>query len=245
MNPLENFLQEKNAGFFGNIARGFRGTPELGGFGMELGRAAAGAAGTAAIAAAGVGIAKGISALRDAIGYNRDYKAMLSANPSLHKEDASQVQMIYKSLRSLAPTIAKEPLLAASFVRNSLDLSPKEQPKIDLASMKTLAETQDRLGRGSGAILQSWADGGRLQMPSALELGKAQQIQSQMAHQGIMNPMEQEQLRLQLGALPREQIRREREHGWQRERAEYDRIARRHEADRLQGEAQARLNQPQ
>ena len=127
MNPVDDFL--KTAGWWDTLK---------GGFGQALPGAVIGA-GLAAggqLASAGFGLAK------DKLTKPRDYKAMLEATPSLNKFDAGQVQMVFNSLRSHAPTMSKDPLIAGSFIRRTLELSPETGPFIDPATVKMLAETQ-------------------------------------------------------------------------------------------------------
>jgi hypothetical protein len=151
-NPVDDFLAakdeiegvEKDAGFFGSmrgeIARG-------GGLGGTVGRYLPAAAVSLGVAAAAGGIGRAFNAIRNRLTKQRDYKNMLSANPHLAKEDASKVQMLYNSLRSMSPSMSRDPLIAGSFVRSSLELSPESGPAVPPATAQMLAKTQESLSK--------------------------------------------------------------------------------------------------
>jgi hypothetical protein len=86
--------------------------------------------------------AKGYGMAKKRLQKTRDYDNMVRANPALRKMDASKVQMTYNSLRSTAPDIAGDPLLAGSFIRKTIETSPESGPYIDPLTAKTLSETQ-------------------------------------------------------------------------------------------------------
>lgn len=139
MNPVDDFL--KTAGWWDTLKSGF-------------GQALPGAIIGAGLAAGGQLGSAGYGAIKERLTKTRDYKAMLGASPALKKFDAGQVQMVYNSLRSHAPSMSKDPLIAGSFVRRTLEISPESGPFIDPATTKMLAETQRnvataRSGRGS------------------------------------------------------------------------------------------------
>lgn len=151
-NPVDEFLtardelegQEKDAGFWksmtGEFARG-------GGLGGTVGRYLPAAAVSLGVASAVGGLGKAFNAIRNRMTKQRDYKNMLAANPHLRKEDASKVQMLYNSLRSMSPSMSKDPLIAGSFVRSSLDLSPESGPAVPPATAQMLAKTQESLSK--------------------------------------------------------------------------------------------------
>jgi hypothetical protein len=139
MNPVDDFL--KTAGWWDTLKSGF-------------GQALPGAIIGAGLAAGGQLGSAGYGAIKERLTKTRDYKAMLGASPALKKFDAGQVQMVYNSLRSHAPSMSKDPLIAGSFVYKTLDLAPESGPHIDPQTAKLLAETQRnvvtaRSGRGS------------------------------------------------------------------------------------------------
>jgi hypothetical protein len=158
MNPLEEFLQlKKQAGFWSDLGKAFMGgvkyeTLETGkevakhtapqaiarvlGLGVAPSIAAGGMAGLAR------GASKGVDALIDRFTKARDYKAMLQAHPTLSEADAGTTQMYYNSLRKLSPSLAKDPLVAGSFVRSMLELQPEAGPHVPIATAKMLADAQ-------------------------------------------------------------------------------------------------------
>lgn len=172
MNPVEEFLQIKEAGFLGNLAQGFVGDAGKS-VGHTFGRTARegliGAAVSTGIAAAGVGATKGVRYIQDRFGKQRDYKNMMEANPSLGDLPSTQVQMVYNSLRTMAPTMAKDPLVAGSFVRRTMELSG-DTPAIDPMTAKLLSETQRNISqarKSRGPISEAFMPGMRI--PSSQE----------------------------------------------------------------------------
>jgi hypothetical protein len=164
MNPVEEFLGiKKEAGFLGGIFEGLRGGVGRAPLGeaMEarqaVGRAfgeqlVPAAVGLSLIGAGHVGV-KAYSAVRDRITKARDYKKMISANPSLKHEPAKKVQMVFDSLRHMAPDMSKDPLVAGSFVRNTLELSPESGPAIATQTAKMLVDTQKNMKPGHRSMV--------------------------------------------------------------------------------------------
>ena len=141
-NPVENFLKE--AGFFSNMVEGMGGK-QVGGFSGAIGSQIPTSVAAAAVTGAAMGVAKGYEAIRDRINKTRDFKNMLQATPDLRHFDAGHTQMMYNSLRMLAPTLARDPLVAGSFVRDALRLSPEHGPAIPPQTAKLLVETQAKM----------------------------------------------------------------------------------------------------
>lgn len=161
MDPVDDFL--KTAGLWGAFTHGVssgEGRQTIGEAVMRAtGQGIGGAAAAALIAAGGYGVSKGFGAIKERITKPRDYKAMLGANPVLSKYDAGQVQMVYNSLRSQSPSMAKDPLIAGSFVHKTLNLSPEEGPFVDPQTVKILAETQrnlDQVRSDRGSIAEAF-----------------------------------------------------------------------------------------
>lgn len=155
MNPIDDFLKE--AGILGSLGKAFKRGVAAGvvnpdtkgaiakGMAGGLGRAA-NLAGTGALLTAGaVAGSSGYDAIMNRFTKTRDYKSMLEANPALNKYDAGQVQMVYNTLRNQAPSLSKDPLLAGSFVRKTLEIAPESGPFVDIATAKTLSDTQKNL----------------------------------------------------------------------------------------------------
>lgn len=132
-NPVDEFLKE--AGFMETMGRAIR-------------EAIPGAIAAAGVAAVGAGVSKGYGLVKERFTKVRDYSNMLKANPQLRDHDAGSVQMVYSSLRKTAPSLAADPLIAGSFVRNTLEMSPESGPGIPLQSAKLLAETQRNITQG-------------------------------------------------------------------------------------------------
>lgn len=142
--PLDEFLKIKQAGFGDAFRAAWRGGDAVG-LGGALGAHLPAALVGAGVAGAGGLIAHGFEAIRDRLTKARDYKSMLQATPDLKHFDASHTQMMYNSLRSLAPSLASDPLVAGSFVRDALRLSPEHGPAIPPATAKMLVDTQAKL----------------------------------------------------------------------------------------------------
>ena len=152
MNPVDDFL--KTAGFWSSLQKGLTGE--------ALGGAMAPALVGAGFAAGGYGVSKAYEAVKDRLTKTRDYKAMLDANPVLKKYDAGQVQMVYNSLRSQAPSLARDPLVANSFVHRTLEVAPESGPHIDPQTVKMLTESQrnvSQAARGRGDIMSAFVPG--------------------------------------------------------------------------------------
>lgn len=161
-NPVEEFL--KTAGFWDNFKAGISGGGAKGISGA-MGAQVPTALAAAAVTGAAAGVAKGFEAVRERINKARDYKAMLQATPDLRRFDASHTQMMYNSLRTLAPTLARDPLVAGSFVRDAMHLSPEHGPAIPPQTAKLLAETQAKLNRPGilGQMTEAMGKAGPLQ----------------------------------------------------------------------------------
>ena len=98
------------------------------------------------------GVLKGIGdayhAIKDKFDKPAEYKAMLDAHPELQeisKQDAGKVQMAFNSLRHLAPSLASDPLVAGSFVRQVLAQSPEQGLAIPTQTANMLADTQRKI----------------------------------------------------------------------------------------------------
>jgi hypothetical protein len=132
-NPVDEFLKE--AGWLDAMGRAVK-------------EALPGAIASAGVAAMGVAASKGIGMVKERFTRVRDYSNMLKANPMLRQHDAGSVQMVYNSLRKTAPSLAADPLIAGSYIRNTLEMSPESGPAVPLQSAKLLAETQRNITQG-------------------------------------------------------------------------------------------------
>lgn len=142
-NPVEEFLdlKEKTANWLGDFGRAVKGKLTAGGLGEFMAPAIA----SAGVAAGGMAMKAGYDAIRERLTRQRDYKTMLESNPQLRGMDAKQVNMVYSSLRRLSPTMAKDPLIAGSFVYKTISLAPESGLSIDPMTAKTIAETQKNI----------------------------------------------------------------------------------------------------
>lgn len=107
MNPFEKFMQEKRAFGFAEVGKGIPGAALQG---------AATAAATAGVA--GMGLAA--HAIFNAITKQRDFNAMMEANPDLeeyHGQNPKRFNMMFTTLRNMNPGFSKDPLVAGTFIR--------------------------------------------------------------------------------------------------------------------------------
>lgn len=168
MNPVEEFLElQKQAGFldgakdvlssFGRGVSGARSgssaSQHIGNLAHTMGRQVPTALTAMGLTAVGMGATKGITALARKFSKQRDYKAMMQNNPDLRERDAGHVHMVYNSLHRMAPTMAGDPLVAGSFVRDILQLSPETGPAIPPNTVKLLAESQRSLSQARSGDL--------------------------------------------------------------------------------------------
>jgi hypothetical protein len=108
MNPLEEFLMEKQAKLSKNTRLG------LGHFGSAaLGAAAVGAG--SGIFAAGVVAANKIY---NAATAKRDFRQMLQWHTDLQQEDQKLVNQAFRTLRQFAPDMSRDPLVSGAIVKN-------------------------------------------------------------------------------------------------------------------------------
>lgn len=151
-NPVDSYLQSKEAsatqqafGFMGGAGAKFMAgakkaiSPEM------LGQAAAGSA----VVAGGAMLASAAGKVMGAITKKRDFDAMMEHAPDLKEYQAQDPALFnrhYNSLRSMNPQFAKDPVVAAGYMRQmseypatagntivqSLSALPKQQRGVDL-----------------------------------------------------------------------------------------------------------------
>ena len=105
------------------------------------------AAGGAIIAGTGAAVGAGIGAIKSRFAAQRNYRDMLLANPHLREHDAATVQAAYRSLRKMSPTMSSDPIIAGSFVRSMIELSPSTGLAVPPATAKMLAETEEAVSK--------------------------------------------------------------------------------------------------
>jgi hypothetical protein len=152
MNPLDDFLAfKKEAGWLSDVASAVGGALKgFGGAAKEqvkgvLPQIVTGVGIGAGITGVGLGVAK----IQESFGKQRDFKAMMAANPHLEKMDAGNIQLTYNSLRKAAPSLASDPLMAGSFVRRTLEMS--DPPYVDAQTIKTLTDAQKSISQRAGS----------------------------------------------------------------------------------------------
>lgn len=159
MNPVEEFLEEtteKHAGWVGDAVKSLGRGLVL--EGPEAGHNVANIAGkllTTGAVASGVGagahaIHKGMDAAITRYQKPRQYAAMIDAHPTLKEMPTQQVQAYFNALHTMSPSVAAEPLLAGSFVRNMLQREVEGGPAVPLETTKMMSEIHKNLG-GSGS----------------------------------------------------------------------------------------------
>jgi len=128
---------EKNAGFW----QGFKSSMTGKNIGHSLGSGMTEGIASAAMASIGEAVGSGITALSDKVRKPMAFKAMVEANPSLGKMDQKAVQMTFNTLHNLNPQLARDPLIAASFVARSItraDMGGQERSFVDIQTAKDL-----------------------------------------------------------------------------------------------------------
>ena len=83
-------------------------------------------------------IPEAIESARNNASFNSDFNRILKVNPSLGSSQDPNLQMAYKTLRTLSPTYAKDPLLAGTILGNVMHNrtdpdDPSSPPRFDPA----------------------------------------------------------------------------------------------------------------
>ena len=109
-------------------------------WGKELARRTAGhlSAAAATTALAGV-LYHGYHKILEPALFKKHFNAMLEFDPELKKYDRAQVEARFRALRKFNPDLSEDPLVASSFVRQTLEM-PAVTPAVmqDLSARKTL-----------------------------------------------------------------------------------------------------------
>ena len=135
MNPLDDYLMEKQAINFGaaaqqagNAAKGIAGSDVARGLALSVG----------ASAAAGL-LAPAVQKVWGAMTKGRDFKEMMGTNPDLREiqqQDPRFFGQAYSSLRRINPTFGGDPIVAGSYMRKMM--ANKDAAGLTLAqSVKT------------------------------------------------------------------------------------------------------------
>ena len=158
MNPVEDFLSlSKTADFRGSLWKGMKFQGPSGKapgdmFANVLGNQLTAGAAFGALTGGGEAVLSGARKLIN-LGIDKwkkpmEYKAMLDAHPELQQQDAAKVQALYNSLRHMSPHMAKDPVIAGSFVRNLLERGNEGSVAVPMDTAKMLSETQRNVRQG-------------------------------------------------------------------------------------------------
>ena len=102
---------------------------------------------SAGVALAAAGGEKVLSTIVDKATFNRDLKRLREVNPEINKHSEKDIRLVYQSLRMLSPQQAKDPLMGATLLHQTL-LNRDQMdapPRVDTMLAKTLAETSGKL----------------------------------------------------------------------------------------------------
>ena len=123
-NPLEDYLQAKEASGGAEFMKGLRGSVSgMGGAygaGSTLGRKALGAGAAVAGASAATLAGLALTKVYDAATKSRDFKSMLDENADLaqkYEEDPKTFNRMFSTLRTFNPAFSRDPIVAGSYMR--------------------------------------------------------------------------------------------------------------------------------
>lgn len=116
--------------------------------------------------AAGIaGGIKGIDALSDAatgpIMRSSSYNKMLKENPTLKTLPKSDVRKRFNTLYRFNPAMAKDPLVAGSFVRKAMEFRDEGIPTMDVHDLVTARKAMADAKRGDSALTSAFGVSGR------------------------------------------------------------------------------------
>jgi hypothetical protein len=147
---------EKRASFWHNFTQSLA-TKNIG---KQMGDALLAAGAGAAIAGAGAAVTSGYKALRSKIEKPRAFRGMMQTMPGLKKEDPKAVQMTFNTLYGMNRQMARDPLIAGSFVSRNVrraEIGGEGGAYVDPQTVKTLSEVGAK--RSAGPIESAWARG--------------------------------------------------------------------------------------
>ena len=123
-NPVDDFLEMEKKG-------------------ANWGDAFARVGATAATVGAGIVANEVYGAVKGAISKSRGFKAMMNYNPKLQKQDRAKVQAIYNTLHNASPDLARDPLVANSWVNRMM----YQDEYIDPKTMSDLTSAQKNISQ--------------------------------------------------------------------------------------------------
>lgn len=146
---------EKRAGFWDNFVKAV----SIGNIGKQMGEGLLAAGSAAAVTGLGVAAKKGFDYLREKVEKPQAYKAMMETTPGLAKKDPKAVQSTFNTLYGLNRTMAKDPLVAGSFVGKTVEraeIGGEAGAYVDPQTVKTL---MDAARRSDEPIMEAWSSG--------------------------------------------------------------------------------------
>lgn len=146
---------EKRAGFWKSFQNSIKGSN----IGKQLGDGLLAAGTAAAVTVAGVGAKAGFEVVRDRVEKPKAFSSMLEASPGLKKQDPKSVQMTFNTLYSLNRKMAKDPLVAGSFVGRNVsraEVSDGAGAYVDPQTAKMLMDANPRDG---APVMDAWRRG--------------------------------------------------------------------------------------
>ncbi len=155
-NPVEEFLIEKKALNLGGMAQAAKP------YGKRVAEGVGMGALTGLGGAAFAGLTIGASKLYDAATKTRDFNNMLEANPDLlghHQQDPAGFNRMFSALRTMAPEMTKEPLVAGAFMRRGMEDPMETRGMLAVDAATSGSRAQKRPGPLTEAALGGYSKG--------------------------------------------------------------------------------------
>lgn len=127
--------------------------------GKQVGEGLLAAGTAAAVTGLGVAASKGVDLLREKIEKPRAFKGMMDATPGLAKQDPKSVQMTFNTLYGMNRQMARDPLVAGSFVSRNVSRAEMGDGAGAYVDPQTAKMLMDAGPRGPGPIMESWKGG--------------------------------------------------------------------------------------
>jgi hypothetical protein len=159
MNPVETFLAEKLAMFPTGAAQAGR---QLSG---QIGGALVQGLGAGLGAAALTGGALAVQNIYNAATSKKDFRQMLEWNRDLHEADPRLLNQSFRTLRSFAPEMSKDPLVAGALVRRMVE-SP-------MGAAGIIQEAMSGQRNITAPVRESFTGAASKGVQSALEAGRS------------------------------------------------------------------------
>lgn len=116
-------------------------------------RAAVAGGGALALAAAIEGVEKASKHVGDKMSHKQGFKRLMAHNPSLAKEDPEHVAMLYETMHDMEPGLARNPLVAGSWVKKNLMYKDEGVHPNDLKTLMEIRRGRKDSG-GSDSMLK-------------------------------------------------------------------------------------------